>query len=52
MTKEELRNETNQLIEEFLKTKQIKQLSRKKTKSPPPMGLITEYKYDLTEIIV
>lgn len=52
-TKEELRIETNSLIEEFLKTSDIKYLSqKKKKKSPPPMGLITEYKYATTEIIV
>ncbi|QIG73045.1 hypothetical protein EVB99_054 [Rhizobium phage RHph_N3_19] len=51
-TKEELRIELNSLTEEFLKTSDIKYLSRKKKKSHPPIGLITEYKYDTTEIIV
>lgn len=51
-TKEELRIETNSLIEEFLKTSNITYLSRKKKKSPPPIGLITEYRYDTTEVIV
>jgi hypothetical protein len=45
LTKEELRIETNTLIEEFLKTKQIKQLSRKRKQKPPLMGLIDEYRH-------
>jgi hypothetical protein len=52
LTKEELRTETNQLIEEFLKTKEIKYLSRKRVKSEPPMGLIVEHKYDVSEVVV
>jgi len=51
-TKEELRTETNSMIEEFLKTSEIKYLSRKKERSPDLTGLITIYSYDKTEVIL